>query len=335
MSIILYLNISKMKKNLLNTSRYSLQSWEKDANLVLVNSLVNCINSTNYDLLVLFMWNFILQIDPEMDEAFPLIPEAFIDNAGNIIDERKYTYSLSDDIRNRFDISFSYRSLEIGILLAKVLQKKKPDLLVVPLISWDDKYSNIDDIPSDKQRKSHTTDLYNRFFTQGYAALPLCYRELLEDLFWGVKNTKRKLRIIPDLLRKSWQGNVVNDFVLSEKSLVNRFNNISSRHENSDYIDYKNSLGNSWSSCSLELFHLLTTIKSHKSQLLLDQTNDDIWKILMLQFIPDACQWSASISARSVTSNDENFDIINVVPLMSWSSHYIVNKISIEWSTLL
>jgi hypothetical protein len=58
-------------------------------------------------------------------------------------------------------------------------------------------------------------------------------------------------------------------------------------------------------------------------------------KLCIIQFVPDACEWSAMASAQWIVKNRNDVDIISIVPVMTGSSKYIVTKFDQNWQSII
>lgn len=264
--------------------------------------------SHNYAYVIINAGNFLLwQIN---DEVFPLIPELYEDENGVVCDTEKRHACF--DSKTSYNTRFSRTSLEMGL---NIFLRLSSSLLAagvhtVPLLSVDDKYVD--------------RDLANAYLLQGYKAIPALYRRYFEIAFEGTKNTKSIMRCIPGLFKDSGQK-VRNEFLLSENELVSRFKKIRQSHiqwEKLVYKQYQESLPDKTRKCSLELFHLLKTLACRK-----DVIDDDAKKRLcIVQFVPDACEGSAMVSAQAIVQRRDDIDIISVVPVMTGSDVFVVTK---------
>ncbi len=249
---------SQKKSTLFKTRRYSTTETTEKTKLIeeLQKTIIQDIQNNLYDTVVVVSGNFVLKVD-DNGTVFPLIPEAYIWANQTITDQDKYTYITSPELNETFDTSFSYLSLQIGMSIIAKLTQSNPEIQTIPLLSADDKYISW----VEKQQAC------KEFFNWWYKAIPSIYRKLIEETLWWAKAAKTKLKIIPKLLKESWQNSINNPFLISEKCLVNRFDLISNKNNIlwKEYKNYETKATNGlWQkmSCSLELFHLLRTIKN-------------------------------------------------------------------------
>jgi hypothetical protein len=209
----------------------------------------------------------------------------------------------------KFDTNFSFFSLKIWLELFSKINIQKQLLL-----SADDKYIDW----------SKAKD----YFRLWYKAIPSIYRDILEKYLDGAKWAKKHLhKIISELSQNGFTKK--NEFILSERSLVKWFENNRDRNIES-YINYRENLWNERSSCSLEIFHLLTLIKQKKTKIV-DQIklND---KIVIIMFIPDACVSSAMQWWLAVSKTDEKFEVINVTQTtIAEDGIIMITKITKNW----
>lgn len=289
---------------------------EKKTNAV-IETLSNAILSREYENVIINCWNFLLW--ERNWEVFPLVPEMYEDETWNILDQDKYDMCFEDWIS--YNTNFSLKSLEMWLntfLDAKTSPLSKY-IQIIPILLIDDKYVD--------------RDLANKYLLQWYKSIPEVYRHSFERTFDGVKNAKSMLRIVPSIFKESWQK-TRNEFILSENELVSRFKTIRNKHitwQKEVYKNYQESLQDKRRKCSLELFHLLRTLVNEKDKI------DEWWrkKLCIIQFIPDACEWSAIASAQSIVKNREDIDIISIVPVMTWSDLFVISKHNKEWQQLL
>lgn len=283
----------------------------------IVGTLSNEILSGNYENVIINCWNFLLW--EKNWEVFPLIPEMYEDENWNILDQDKWNMCFKD--WTLYNTRFSLKSLEmwLNILLDAKSSPLSRWIQVIPLLSIDDKYID--------------RELANKYLQQWYKSIPEKYRHNFERTFDGVKNAKSILRIIPNVLQDSWQKNI-NEFILSENELVWRFSTIRKHHiqwQKAEYKDYQESLPDKTRKCSLELFHLLKTLVNEKDKI-------DEWehkKLCIIQFVPDACEWSAMASAKSIVKDRDDIDIISIVPTMTWEDVFVITKYNKEWQQLI
>lgn len=283
----------------------------------IVATLSNEILKEQYENVIINCGNFLLW--EKNGEVFPLIPELYTDGKGNIIDQEKRDMCHNWD--NLYNTDFSTQSLEmwLNILLHTKSSILSKDITVVPLLAVDDKYID--------------RDLSTQYMLQWYKAIPSNYRNIFSNVFGGDKTTKSLLRVVPSVFKDSWQI-VKNEFILSENELVSRFKTIRNKHINwakAEYKEYQESLPDKTRKCSLELFHLLKTLVNEKSKI--DEWSNN--KLCIIQFVPDACEWSAMASAQWIVKNREDIDIISIVPVMTGSSRYIVTKFDQNWQSII
>ena len=288
---------------------FSSEDFEDEKSIDNITSTLSReILSGNYDNVIINCGNFLLW---EKDwEVFPLIPEMYEDKSWSVLDQEKWNMCFKD--WTLYNTRFSLKSLEMW--LNTLLDAKSSTLSkwiqIIPLLSIDDKYVD--------------RDLANKYLLQWYKSIPEKYRHTFEGAFDGVKNTKSILKIVPSILKDSWQK-VRNEFILSENELVSRFHKIRKEHIKGQKVEYKNyqeSLPDKTRKCSLELFHLLKTLVNEKDRI------DEWWdkKLCIMQFVPDACEWSAMASAKSIVKDREDIDIISIVPTMTWADTFIITK---------
>ena len=302
-----------MSALLFNTEQ--LENQEKTEKVI--SLLSNEVLSGEYKYVIINSGNFLLGENEK--EVYPLIPELYEDSTWKVVDKDKWESCFQDG--TLYNTRFSFKSLQMWLdtLLKSREHPLSRDLEILPLLSVDDKYVS----------KEHS----KFYLSQGYKSIPSIYRRLLEDSFWWAKNARAVLRIMPSILGESWQ-NVSNEFILSEHELVRRFFTIRKHHldwEKHLYKEYQDSLPDKTRKCSLELFHLLKTLVNEKDRI-------DDWKrerLCILQFVPDACEWSAVSSAKVIVKNREDIDIISVVPVITGSDVFIVNKFNSSWEHLI
>lgn len=264
--------------------------------------------SGNYDNVIINCGNFLLW-EKEW-EVFPLIPELYEDKSWNVTNQDKRNMCFKE--WTLYNTRFSIKSLELG--LNTLLETKSSPLSqwiqIIPLLSVDDKYID--------------KELANKYLLQWYRAIPEKYRHTFERTFDGAKNTKSILKVMSNILKDSWQ-HIKNEFILSENELVWRFSTIRKHHikwKKMEYKNYQESLPDKTRKCSLELFHLLKTLVNEKDKI-------DSWtnkRLCIIQFIPDACEWSAIASAKSIVKDRNDIDIISIVPIMTWEDTFIITK---------
>ncbi len=297
------------------TLLFKSEHLDEEKNNSIIETLSDEILSNKYEHVIINCGNFLLW---EKDwEVFPLIPEMYEDENWNILDQDKRDACFIE--WTLYNTRFSFKSLELW--LNTLLRTKSSSLSkwiqIIPLLAVDDKYVD--------------RDLANEYLRQWYKAIPKKYREIFEATFDWSKNTKSMLRIIPTVIKESDQK-VRNEFILSENELVSRFATIRKRHIKWQKIEYKNyqdSLPDKTKKCSLELFHLLKTLVNEKDRI--DEWSDK--KLCIVQFIPDACEWSAVSSAKFIINGREenDIDVINIAPIMTWADIYIATKFNKDW----
>ena len=284
---------------------------------IIISTISNEILKEQYENVIINCGNFLLW--EKNGEVFPLIPELYKDEKGNITDQEKWDMCQKWD--NLYNTNFSTQSLEmwINILLDVKSSILSKNLTIIPLLAIDDKYVD--------------RELSTKYMLQWYNTIPPNYRRILETTFDGAKNTKKVLKIIPNIFKKSWQL-TRNEFILSENELFSRFQTIRKTHlkwAKKEYKEYQESLSNQTSKCSLEIFHLLKTLVNEKDTL--DGNNNS--RFCIIQFLPDACEWSALSSSQWVVKNREDIDVISIVPVITWSSRYIVTKFDQNWQSII
>jgi hypothetical protein len=174
-----------------------------------------------------------------------------------------------------FDTRFSLFSLHMGLQLFSSLTIPQQLLLLV-----DDKYI--------------TSEQSQNFFARGFDVLPKIYHSELLKHFPNEEALKNHLQFavknVSDHTVK--QTLLLNDFLISEKYLVRRFGaHRDAKTTDKEYNEYYDSLGATFKSCSLEIFHLLTTLKNKKQIFFPTLSATD--KIAIVIFVPDACTSSA------------------------------------------
>ncbi|MCX6823911.1 MAG: hypothetical protein NT085_02195 [candidate division SR1 bacterium] len=258
----------------------------------LIDHLLSVIYEGGYSGVIIFGGNYLVGVNTR-NESIPCVPEEFLRN-GKVIDQESLNTCKKMD-NERFDTGFSFFSLKISLeLFSKITIEKQL------LLSADDKY--IENEPSVEYLK------------KGYDAIPDVYRNELENTLGGENATKEHLSKIVSVLcdRKGNKGKY-NDYIMSEKFLLRRFYTKKKRVYGRSYNEYYHSLGTNFTSCSLELFHLLTILKERKSQIFEHGTIKD--KICVFLFVPDACVSSAMQSGLAVSKTDEMFEIINITQM--------------------
>jgi len=270
-----------------------------------------------YDNVIVNCGNFLLW---ENDESvFPLIPELYEDDAGNITDPQKH--AVCNQWWTLYNTRFSLKSLEMWLNVALDIKSSLigKNVEILPLVSVDDKYV-------DKEKAS-------KYLHQGYNAIPSRYRDVLQEFFGWSNNTKKVMKIIPGIFKDSWQK-VTNEFILSENELVGRFLTIRKQHTTwakAEYKDFQESLPDKTRKCSLELFHLLKTLVNEKD--ILDQQTHS--RLCIVQFIPDACEGSAIASAKWIVKSRDDVDVISIVPVMTGSDMFILTKFTKDGEQLI
>lgn len=275
----------------------------------LIQKLLLAISEWWYTWVIIFCWNYLLGINKKGD-CIPCIPEVFMKN-WNVID--KDGFDLCQKMNTeRFDTNFSLFSLRIWLELFSKTSIKKQLLL-----SADDKYVEENEAIN--------------YFLKSYNAIPEIYREEIEKHLWWEDKTKEHLKRINWVLydRKNNKGKY-NDYLISEKFLVRRF---IKRQKRSDFLPYKEYYHNLWknfTSCSIEIFHLLTMINENKTNIFDEIKTDN--KIAMIMFIPDACVSSAMQWWLAVSKTDENFEVINVTQTtIAEDGIIMITKITKDW----
>ncbi len=278
----------------------------KDKQDELIQKLLLVISEWWYTWVIIFCWNYLLWVN-NRDECIACVPETFIEN-WNIIDNDSFNLCQKMSTE-KFDTSFSFFSLKIWLELFSKINIQKQLLL-----SADDKY-----IDWTKAKD---------YFRLWYKAIPHVYRDILEKYLDGTKWSKERLRKAISELSQNWFTKK-NEFILSERSLVKWFENNKDRNINS-YVNYRENLWSGWSSCSLEIFHLLTLVNQRKTKIFKETKLND--KIAMIMFIPDACVSSAMQWWLAVSKADENFEVINVTQTTTAEDGVImITKITKEW----
>jgi len=275
----------------------------------LVEKLLSAINEWWYAWVVIFCWNFLLWINSK-NECIPCVPEEFL------IDwkiEDQDSFVVCEKMNNeRFDTNFSLFSLKIWLELFSKISVEKQLLL-----SADDKYID-----------GNSSKDYLRTW---YKAIPHTYRRPLEECLWWAKWVKIHLKNIISALYEKWLTKK-NEFVLSERSLVTWFDK-KREHKVYWYDEYFEDLWENRTSCSLEIFHLLTLLKEQKTQILNCKSQD---KICVLMLIPDACVSSAMQWWIAVSKTDETFEIINITQTTTLENWVVmITKITKNWAVRL
>ena len=281
----------------------------KDKQDELIQKILLVIHEWWYTWVIIFCGNYLLWINKK-GECISCVPEAFIKN-WNIID--KDSFELCQKMNTeRFDTNFSLFSLKIWLELFSKISIQKQILL-----SADDKYVEEDE----------SID----YFLKWYNAIPETYREELEKHLWWAIETKKHLSNITSILydrkENKWK---YNNYLMSERFLVRRFIKRQKRADFLSYKEYYHSLGKNFTSCSIEIFHLLTMINENKTQIFDGIKSDD--KIGMIMFIPDACVSSAMQWWLAVSKTDENFEVINVTQTtIAEDGIIMITKITKDW----
>ncbi len=258
----------------------------------LTDRLISVIHEWWYSWVIVFWWNYLVWVNTK-NEPIPCVPEEFFRNGQVVNQENLDTCKKMDN--ERFDTGFSFFSLKISLALFSKITIEKQLLL-----SADDKY--IENEPSVEYLK------------KWYDAIPVVYRNELEHTLWWENATKEHLsQIVSILCDRKWNKGKYNDYIMSEKFLLRRFYTKKKRADGLSYNQYYHDLWVNFTSCSLELFHLLTILKERKSQIF------EHWsitgKIGVLLFVPDACVSSAMQSWLAVSKTDEMFEIINITQM--------------------
>ncbi len=288
---------------------FSSSHLEEEKNIdKIITTLSNEILSNHYQYVIINCGNFLLW--QNNNDVFPLIPELYEDEKWNVIDQEKH--DLCFNWWALYNTRFSLKSLEIwlNVLFAVRSSFLSQNINILPILSVDDKYVD----------KEKSLDYLHRW----YNAIPSKYREILQESFAWLKNAKNIVKIIPNIFKDSWQK-VTNDFILSENELVWRFMTIRKQNANlikQEYKNYQESLADKTRKCSLELFHLLKVLVNEKDNI----DNRPESRLCIMQFIPDACEWSAIASAKSIVKDREDIDIISIVPIMTWEDVFVITK---------
>lgn len=203
----------------------------------LINTLLSTIDEWWYTWVVVFCWNFLLWIN-NRGECVPCVPESFIKD-WKVIDQD--SFDLCQHMSNKnFDTKFSLFSLQIWLALFSQISIEKQLLL-----SDDDKYVK--------------NEVAIDYLKQGYSAIPYPYRYELEKCLGGEEKVKIHLSSITSILYdRQWGKGKYNDYLVSERFLVRRFEKRKQTISFPSYKQYYNDLWKGFTSCSLELFHLLT-----------------------------------------------------------------------------
>ena len=274
----------------------------------IITTLSHEILSGDYDNVIINCGNFLLW--EKNGEIVPLIPELYEDDSWNVVDKQKHDICFQE--WTLYNTRFSLKSLEmwLNVLLDVKASPLAKDMTILPLLSVDDKYVD----------KNNAL----KYLHQWYKAVPWRYRDILQTTFDGSNNTKKILKIMTSIFKNSWQ-NITNDFILSENELVWRFFTIRKEHiawAKEEYKEYQESLPDKTRKCSLELFHLLKTLVNEKD--VIDQWSHS--RLCIIQFIPDACEWSAIASAKWIIKNRDDIDVISIVPIMTGANMFVITK---------
>ncbi len=255
----------------------------------LIERIITAIQNGWYKWIIIFCGNFLLWVNKKR-ECIACIPELFEDTNKTILNEENIELCKKLD-NEKFDTRFSYFSLKIGLEVYKRLSIEKQLLLSV-----DDKYIE------QKPREEYLKEWFN--------SVPNIYREEMRKYFQSENEIKDHLKFVVSKICDSptWK---INDFLLSEKYLVRRYK--ARQQASSNFLNYNEYYQNLWTeftSCSLEIFHLLTIIQEKKYDIFMrcEETN----KICILMFVPDACTSSAMQWGIVVSKTNENFEIINI-----------------------
>ncbi len=244
------------------------------------------INNWNYKWVVIFCGNYLLWINKDW-ECIACIPELY----ENLKDEASAKINLElcqkMDAEN-FDTKFSLFSLKMGL---KIFHKLKIEKHI--LISADDKY--IDKGASEE------------YFKKWFLAIPDIYKKEIREYLGNDEGIKNHLSNIVFQICDSTVSKM-NDFLLSERYLVRRYDKW--KKKRSQYREFFNDLWDHFTSCALEIFHLLNIIKEKRGDIFPNCNSKD--KICVLMFVPDACTSSAMQWWLAVSRTDKRFDIINV-----------------------
>jgi len=275
----------------------------------LIDRLLSVIDEGWYSWVIIFWWNYLVWVNTK-NEPIPCVPEEFFRN-GKVIDQESLDTCKKMD-NERFDTEFSFFSLKISLeLFSKITIEKQL------LLSADDKYI---------ENESSV-----EYLKKWYDAIPSIYRIKLETTLWWEDKTKEHLsKIVSVLYDRKWNGGKYNDYLMSEKFLLRRFYMKKKRADGLSYNQYYHDLWESFTSCSLELFHLLTMLKEKKSKIFQHWTPKD--KIGVFLFVPDACVSSAMQSWLAVSKTDENFEIINITQTTTVEEWVImITKVTKDW----
>lgn len=288
------------------TFQQSFNSTLTDSDLqeILVTKIVKAIEIWWYTSVLIFCWNYLLWVN-EKWICIPCIPELFEDWDSDDKENLLFCENMNE---MHYNTKFSFFSLKMWLKIYDRLAIWKQILLSV-----DDKYVDEND------RRS----CLNAWFD----SIPMIYQELFQNIFPRKIDIQEHLSIINSLICDSnvWK---INDFLLSEKYLVRRYK---ARRENKnnyhEYNRFYKSLGDDFSSCSLEIFHLLVRINEIKAKIF---KNSD--KVCVLLFVPDACVSSAVSWWMAVTKITKDFEIINVTQI-DWIINWQITLTNVtqEW----
>lgn len=291
---------------------------EEEKNIDKITELLSKeILCNNYEYVIINCGNFLLwQTDKDV---FPLIPELYEDENWKVIDQEKHDVCFN--WWALYNTRFSLKSLEmwLNVLFSVKSSFLSQNISILPILSVDDKYID----------REKSLEYLHRW----YHAIPSKYREVLQDFFGWLKNAKNIVKIIPSIFKDSWQK-VTNDFILSENELVWRFMTIRKQHTQAikdEYKNYQESLPDKTRKCSLELFHLLKVLVNEKDTI---DASSQV-KLCIMQFIPDACEWSAIASAKWIVKERDDIDIISIVPIMTWEDTFLITKFTNEGEQVL
>lgn len=265
-------------------AKYVMQNPQEQE--ALVTWIVSALDEGWYTWVVIICGNFLLWVNKEW-ECVPCIPELFEDDSGKVTDPDNMELCQKMDSET-FDTRFSYFSLKIGLAVYAKLTMQKHILLLA-----DDKYV--------------WQEARNQYLEKWFASVPSIYQQEMEKYLWWEKNVQDHLRHIVAEMSDSSTGKL-NDFVLSEKYVTRRYT--MRKKTQTAYRDYYDHLWKDFTSCSLEIFHLLTITNEKKWEIFTNCSPED--KICVLMFLPDMCTSSAVQWWLAVSKTNDNLEVINV-----------------------
>jgi len=246
---------------------------DSDKQKTLLETLQQFIVNQNYKAVVILCGNFLLGVG-DSGKAIPCIPEMY--DASEDPEALKVCTYMDKEY---FNTRFSYFSLNMGLSLFSFLQKK--GILPQLLFSADDKYVS--------------SELSAEYFAMGFEAIPKLYIDKLVSpppLFSSKEQLQSHLSSFLEVFYDHQHQRDYNKYLLSEKYMVRRFKaRRESRTSFGEYNEFYHGLGSDFKSCSLELFHLLSVVAQNKKKLF--PSLEDIDKVAMVLFVPDACVSSA------------------------------------------